>query len=247
MINISTQRAFPENTQGPHTTPTLDRWRAAATPATLRSLLGLVQSLGVIVPHADDETLGAGGLIAAASDLGISVTVTILTDGAASHPGSLDWPPARLARRRRHEVRAAVASLTNGTGVVAFCDAPDGMLADYPATADSVRDAEAYATCWRDDPHPDHQASFAIAEAVAKRRGAPLLAFPIWALDTDLPVPDLPVLQLDVTPFMVRKQRALSAHASQLGKLVADVPGFILDEPLQRLFLRSDELFVRIH
>ena len=232
---------------GPSFPPrTLDRWHNASVPVSAAALLGRTRTLGVIVPHADDETLGCGGLIAAAADRGIHVIVTVLTDGSASHPGSAEWPPARLARRRQREVRAAVAALTNGRGTLAFADAPDGQLADHPAAALAVPPADLFVTCWRDDPHPDHAAAFAIADAVARRHTRPLLAFPLWALDVDGPVPDMPIHRLDVSAQLPRKHAALAAHASQLGALIRDVDGFVIDEALQRLFVRPDELFVQL-
>ncbi|WP_439534012.1 PIG-L deacetylase family protein [Polymorphobacter sp.] len=221
----------------------LARWHAASRPTDLAALLGTTRTIGIVVPHPDDETLGCGGLVAAAAALGLDVTVTLLTDGDASHPGSRAWPPARLARRRRQEAIEAVAGLTGGAGRVVFAGASDGQLADRPDTARLVPPADLYVTCWRDDPHPDHRAAYGIAETVARSRGVPLLAFPLWVLDTAIAVPDLPLYRLDVSPQLALKRRALTAHSSQLGAL--DIPGFVLDENLQRLFVRSDELYLR--
>ncbi len=245
MVNALMPSSFPlPTTAALMASPALDRWRAAAGMMSASMLLGGARALGVIVPHADDETLGCGGLIAEAAAMGVAVTVTILTDGAASHPASLQWPPARLARRRRREALAAVDILSAGAARLVFADAPDGALADHPAVGAAVPPADCYVTCWRDDPHPDHKAAFAIAAVVAAQQRAPLFAFPLWVLDTDLPVPDLAIHRIDVSRHVARKRRALAAHASQLGQLVTDDPGFILDDPLQQLFLRPDELFV---
>ncbi|WP_265001201.1 PIG-L deacetylase family protein, partial [Komagataeibacter saccharivorans] len=40
----------------------------------------------ILAPHADDESLGCGGLIAACCAAGRPPVVVIVTDGAASHP-----------------------------------------------------------------------------------------------------------------------------------------------------------------
>jgi LmbE family N-acetylglucosaminyl deacetylase len=246
MRNIRSPSVFPNRDPVCTASNALRRWQAAATPVAAASLFGGVRSLGVIVPHADDETLGCGGLIAAATAYDIETRVTVLTDGSASHPGSREWPPERLARQRQHEVKAAVALLTGGTGKVCFADAPDGRLSDHPDAASRVAPADLYVTCWEDDPHPDHAAAFAIAHVVARRTGTPLLAFPLWVLTTDVLVPALPLLQLDISAHLDCKRTALAAHQSQLGALVADIPGFVLDETLQQLFVRADELFVRV-
>lgn len=237
-MNDPTPASFPVSA--------LERWHAAALPMTPSGLLGNARSLGVIVPHPDDETLGCGGLIAAAAALGVAVSVSFLTDGSASHPGSIDWPPVRLAIRRREEAQAAVARLTAGRGRCIFADAPDGRLAAHPGSATAIPAADLFVTCWKGDPHPDHVAAFAIAETVARRCAAPLLAFPLWTLTTDAPVPALEVHRIDVTAHLGTKRRALAAHRSQLGELVTDERGFVIDRHLQRLFLREDELFISV-
>ena len=221
----------------------LARWQAAAVDIGIVALLNNAQSLGVIVPHGDDETLGCGGLIALAAACGVAVTITVLTDGAASHPGSRAWPPARLAAVRRTEVLAAAALLTGGACRVVFAGAPDGDLAGHPQTAALVPPADLYVTCWHGDPHPDHRAAFAIARAAAT--SAPLLAFPLWVLTTPAAVPALPLLRLDVTAHLAAKRAALAEHRSQLGALVTDVTGFVVDAALQALFVRADELYLR--
>ena len=173
----------------------------------------------------------------------MTVTVTVLTDGAASHPGSRAWPPARLARRRRREVQAATTDL--GDVALIFADAPDGDLAEHPGTEALIPHADLFVTCWRDDPHPDHRAAYFIAQAAAARWAVPLLAFPLWVLTTDLPVPEMPLFRIDVAPYLQRKRAALARHRSQLGSLISDVRGFVLDDDLQQLFVRSDELYLR--
>ena len=66
--------------------------------AGLDRLLGPGGGALVLAPHPDDESLGTGGLIAACVAEGRRVHVAVVSDGAASHPGSRAWPPARLAR-----------------------------------------------------------------------------------------------------------------------------------------------------
>ena len=62
----------------------------------------------VVAPHADDESLACGGLLALLARQGVEAHVVVVTDGAASHPGSAMFPPARLAAVREAESRAAV-------------------------------------------------------------------------------------------------------------------------------------------
>lgn len=246
MLNNAPAPAFPGPVTPPEFRDALTRWRSRAHPVGADSLLAGIAVLGIVVPHADDETLGCGGLIAAAADREVAITVTILTDGAASHPGSTLWPARRLADQRRAEAQNAVALLTGGRGSVIFGNAPDGALSPHEHGHLAIPPANMLITCWQDDPHPDHKAAFAIAAARADQLSVPLLAFPLWTLTTDLPVPDRPVVRFDIGAGLARKQAALAVYESQLGQLVSDVDGFVLDAALQRLFVRPDELFVRI-
>src|ERR1041384_6851583 len=86
----------------------------------------------VLAPHADDETLGCGALIAHASSRGALAGVVILTDGVGSHPHDGPLSRARLISARRHEAARALRLLT-GRGH------PAPMFLDWP-------DAQPYAT-----------------------------------------------------------------------------------------------------
>nr|WP_316317149.1 PIG-L family deacetylase [Clavibacter michiganensis] len=71
------------------------RWDALDAP----DIAGMAALL-VVSAHADDESIGAAGLMATAAARGVPVTLAIVTDGAASHPGSplarptSSWPSA---------------------------------------------------------------------------------------------------------------------------------------------------------
>ena len=226
----------------------LERWRGASQPVGMHELLCDAQSLVVIVPHADDETLGCGGLIAAAVDRGLEVSVHVLTDGAASHPHSAAWPAERLRTQRELEVVEAVKSLSNSLASVRCHGFADGALDRAVLLDEALGDVDVVVTCWQDDPHPDHRACFEIARAATDRCSARLLAFPLWVLKTEIAVPDsYRVLRVDVSEYLTRKQAAIALHQSQLGQLIHDDPkGFVLDDQLLSLFVRSDELYVEI-
>ena len=51
----------------------------------------------LLAAHPDDETLGAGGLLARLARDGVRCDVVVLTDGEGSHPDSPTHTPARLA------------------------------------------------------------------------------------------------------------------------------------------------------
>ena len=65
----------------------------------------------VLAAHPDDETLGAGGLLARLHGLGAEVEVLLCTAGEASHPGSETVSREELTARRLAEFAAALASM----------------------------------------------------------------------------------------------------------------------------------------
>ncbi|PPF90051.1 SAM-dependent methyltransferase, partial [Subtercola sp. Z020] len=90
------------------------------------SLTG-VDRMIVVAAHPDDETLGAGALIASARARGIPTSVIVVTDGAASHPGSPSVAAAALAATRAAEVQAAL-HLLNPDATLTLLGFPDGRV-----------------------------------------------------------------------------------------------------------------------
>jgi LmbE family N-acetylglucosaminyl deacetylase len=88
-----------------------------------------IAGLGTILSvwaHPDDETYLAGGLMAAAVDLGQRVVCASATAGERGTTDPSAWPPARLARVRRWEAAAAMAVL--GVREHRVHGLPDGTL-----------------------------------------------------------------------------------------------------------------------
>jgi LmbE family N-acetylglucosaminyl deacetylase len=193
----------------------------------------------IVAPHGDDETLGCGGLLAACAAMGVRVHVVVLTDGARSHLGSLEWSTRRLVARRALEVRRALARLGLGRAAVSFFDNPDGALlfrADLRARAATrlahiaarLRAKRIFVT-WRHDPHPDHVAASLVAELTAQRnRRLKLVQFPVWGrfLPGDAKLADRGwrARRLDVRAFLATKRRALAAYRTQTTHLISDAP-----------------------
>lgn len=228
--------------------------RAASVIAQLRALpyrpvqavLGEGTVL-VLAPHPDDESLGCGGLIAALCAADRPPVVVVLTDGAASHPASTEFPPARLAALRRVETRNAVAALGLASARVVFMGLPDGAapregteMADAAATLARIAREHRAGTIlasWEHDPHPDHVAAHAIARRAATLTGARLLAYPVWGWALPprqrLRVGAIAGARLDIAAHLPAKRRAIAAHASQHGAVIADDPrGFRLPPEL---------------
>lgn len=158
-------------------------WRAAP-------LIGLPPCetrIVVLAAHADDETLGVGGLLAAADRGGHDVTVIIASDGAASHPRSPSHRAADLVRVRRAEAAAAVATLAPRATLVQLGLA-DGKLSEaVDVIAAALRehlgpDVDTWLlSTWLDDGHRDHAACAVAARTVAdERRQTREFEYPIW-------------------------------------------------------------------
>ncbi len=213
----------------------------------------------VLAPHADDESLGCGGFIAAACAAGLSPHVVILTDGAASHPGSVAFPPARLRAVREAEALQAANMLGLPAANLNFLRYPDSQLpASGPGSQDitvSLLKIARAGHCtlliapWAGDPHGDHVAAAAIAEAVARRADFQLLSYPLWGwLRNNNDLLDEPRAggwRLDITAHLSMKTRVIAAHRSQTGDLIADCPnGFILPVDLLAICARPFEVFI---
>ncbi|HEY0206968.1 MAG TPA: PIG-L deacetylase family protein [Acetobacteraceae bacterium] len=212
----------------------------------------------VMAPHADDESLGCGGLIAALCRIGAPPVVLVLTDGAGSHPGSAAFPPARLAQIRQDEAREAVRLLGLPADRIHFAGhrdtaAPTGGPA-FDAAAEQVS-----ALCrtfgigtllapWRHDPHCDHEAADLLARAVAGRLALRHLSYPVWGwtLPAEYPLPEMPDgLRLDIRHDLDAKTAAIMAHQTQYGGLITDDPtGFTLPAELLQVFARPYETFL---
>ncbi len=209
--------------------------RAASLPAASLTTQGgdPASRLLVVAAHPDDETLGAGGLIAVAHEAGLAVEVVVLTDGEASHPQSPTHTPAQLAARRRYEAAEALGLLAP-TARLAHAGLPDGGLVDVEeeVTArlvSAIGDGRhtVVAATWRRDGHPDHEAAGRAARVAATRTGATLWEYPVWFWHWgdphDAPWADLVAVPLD-EEHRARKRSAVAAHRSQVEPL-SDRPG----------------------
>jgi LmbE family N-acetylglucosaminyl deacetylase/SAM-dependent methyltransferase len=227
--------------------PALSTLSLVGPPAPGRELL-------VVAAHPDDETLGAGGLIATAARLGLGVTVVIASNGDASHPASPTHSRARLAEIRRHEVTLAV-SLLHPRAQLHFLDLPDARLMDHldeltDGIARHLTPSSLMVTPWSGDRHPDHAACAAAGARLARAHGIGHWQFPIWAWHWGSPQsldwPRARLRRLDLTEMATSsKQRALDAHVSQhtdLSPAAGDEA--ILNQSMLAHFRRPYEVFV---
>ncbi len=237
---------------------------AALLGVSQRKALGTVL---VVAPHADDESLGCGGLIALLCDAGQTVWIVLVSDGARSHPGSRRYDAAARRDLREAELLDAADCLGVPAARVLALRLPDGELpgpghADFEAAADSLR-AIADTTCcatllapWRRDPHCDHRAASALARRamagmIAPASGTPprLLEYLVWVTERaapgDLPVAgEAKVWRVDIRAVQGRKRAAIAAHRSQAGLVITDDPhGFTLSPGMRERAAAADEYY----
>ena len=240
--------------------------RAAGTPAGIwqathrfDALPGLALPAGrtvVVAAHADDETLGAGGLLQRLAAAGRPADVVVVTDGAGSHAGSATLPPADLAQLRAREVAAAVALLSPRSAVTTL-GFPDGGVrehrTDVAAALRAVAGDEPLAAVvapWRGDGHRDHRVVGELCAELAAEHGARLLEYPVWLWHWATPDhPDVPWDRFRALPLddrdLTGKRRALAQHVTQTQPWsAAPEDAAPLHPEFLRHFDRDLELFV---
>lgn len=231
--------------------PLLDPERVAALAPLL-----------VVAPHPDDETLGAGGLIARLTGLGRRVDVMLVSDGAASHPGSTAHPPGRLAALRRREMEAALnvlgvdpdrhlhaLGLADGAVPDADADGFKGAVARVARLIEEIGPAVVLLP-WRHDPHPDHRATFALGDRALRAMTRPprRLEYPLWLLvrpdEGTIPEPGAG-FRIGIEDQLPAKRRAIMAHVSQTTPLIDDAERtYCLTAEALAPFLGRHEVFI---
>lgn len=231
-------------------------WTAARLWSRATPLHDRASRLIVLAAHPDDETLGAGGLIATAAAAGTDVSVIVATDGEASHPRSS--AATDLGVRRRFEVVAALRELAPGARL-RFLGLPDGGLRESTA---ALRDAllgelgplphgVLLAVPWWGDGHRDHRVAGETALTL-RGPGVHVIGYPIWLWHWG----DPEAVDALVEPARWRtlplaegvadaKSAALARHVSQVAP-TSDAPGdeAILHDDMRAHFARPCELFI---
>ncbi|MFL6415797.1 MAG: PIG-L deacetylase family protein [Bryobacteraceae bacterium] len=197
----------------------------------------------IVAPHPDDETLGAGGLIAAQRSRGLEVRVAAVTDGESAYPDVAD-----LASRREEEQANALGRLSVPRDGIARLHFPDGNVSSFEAELEErltpmISRETLVVAPWKGDHHPDHEACGRVAEKIAKRSGATLCSyfFWIWHWGNLGEIGTLPVQRFSLSSELVRvKEEALSFHRTQLEREGGDP---VLPELLLRPARRPFEVF----
>lgn len=230
-----------------------DLWRTVIDGAPAMTVRDLAPPHGrhlvVLGAHPDDETIGAGRLVAHWARTIGPVTIVSMSAGEAclEHLG-VRMP--QLGEIRRREL--AIAGHHLGAQRTLCCSIPDGKI-DVGLSAvrrefDRLVSAAAMvAAPWRFDPHPDHAALGAAAVRGCLQRSTPLLEYPIWSSfwqrpsilqDTGYEVLRVATDQTDDDA----RERALVGYRSQREPLRADLtpvlPAAMLAHHDQQFVLR---------
>jgi N-acetylglucosamine malate deacetylase 1 len=231
--------------------------RLRARPCTVGELGRLGRWL-FLVPHPDDEALGCGGMLHRLAESGERPLVVYLTDGAASHTGSPTWPPSRLAAARRLEALASLRVLGVPDSDVLWMNWPDAQphppasaaFAGERARLDRICRASrvrAIATTWSGEPHCDHAAAFALADAVSER-GIALYEYLVWGWTRPDLVRQLAgrrLLRVGVEGAGPVRKRALACHRTQMTGLIGDAAdAFLLPPHMAALTERDMEILI---
>jgi LmbE family N-acetylglucosaminyl deacetylase len=173
----------------------------------------------VIAPHPDDETLGAGGLIATLRARGVDVHVVAVTDGENAYEDGVDLAPVR-----QREQAEALALLGVEPDQITRLHLTDSGLAGsedlllallLPLTSGEMH----IIAPWTGDFHPDHEVCGRAAERVARQKQARLTSYFFWTwhrgkIDT---LHGLPLVCFPIGEEQQRAKRsALLCHRSQL-------------------------------
>ncbi len=172
----------------------------------------------ILAPHPDDETLGAGGLIAKLRGADVPVTIVAITDGENAYADLDD-----LGETRVQEQTEALHRLGVPERMIHRLRLPDRNVSNYEdqlvdrllplVTADTHLVAP-----WHRDFHPDHEAAGRAAARVAQQKNLALTCYLFWTWHRGEPcmLDGLPITKLNLSEEERQsKLHALQAHASQ--------------------------------
>ena len=213
----------------------------------------------IVAPHADDESLGCGGVISLLRKYGQTVYILLLSDGTLSHPNSREYPADQLMELREKELVEAAAILGVPAENIIFCrykdrQVPSASGDEFPTAVKNISKMlevlkpQSIFLPWRRDPHPDHLAAFQLITQ-SNIQGAQLYEYPIWLKElgetSDEPnIEEVTPFRLDISTVLQQKKEAIAAHRSQTTNFISDDPeGFTLSEEMLDLFTIPYETF----
>ncbi|SFH80454.1 PIG-L deacetylase family protein [Halpernia frigidisoli] len=213
----------------------------------------------IVAPHADDESLGCGGVISLLGKYHQEVYILLLSDGTLSHPNSKEYPAEKLRDLRENELVSAANHLNVNTDHIIFCRHKDRNVPNklHPNFDEEVQKISKFLlqlkpksifVPWRRDPHPDHRAAFELITA-ANNINATIYEYPIWLKELgendDSPKSEeVMPFRINISSVLSQKQSAIACHQSQISDLISDdEAGFRLSKEMLEQFNVPYETF----
>ena len=199
----------------------------------------------IVAPHADDETIGAFGLIRLLRLRGTRVVVLLVTDGAASHPNSERWPRKRLVAERLRETRRVLRRSRVPASDIVALGLPDGGLsaltgfqrAPIDRAVRRVRHLDLIVAPSDADAHPDHR----VVAGSVRRRDVRHLRYVVWSDRNRLAAGATRTLPLG--PAALAKRSAVLGYRTQMGAITDDPEGFTISRREFAAFTRAAETY----
>ncbi len=173
----------------------------------------------VVAPHPDDESLGAGAIIAAQCEAGVPVSIIAVSDGEAAYENFPD-----LAAVRRAEQSAAASKLgVKGANIIRLGLPDSGISQHEKRLSDTIAahiDSQTLLVApWPSDPHPDHEACGRAARTAAGITGAQLVYYFFWTWhhNSTESLRAEPLGRFEISPSLrARRDAAIACHRSQI-------------------------------
>jgi LmbE family N-acetylglucosaminyl deacetylase len=177
----------------------------------------------IVAPHPDDETLGAGALIATLRARDVPVTVVAVTDGENAYDTCATKRLELGATREREQQEALAVLGVEPSAIKRLRMTDSGLAAQERDLTDRLlhlvdTDMTLLAP-WSGDFHPDHEACARAAATVAAVKGVPLISYFFWTWHRGWPelLDGLELRRFNPEPKeLAAKACALARHQSQL-------------------------------
>jgi LmbE family N-acetylglucosaminyl deacetylase len=161
-----------------------DYFSTFVRPIPIRAPFG--DSMLVIAPHQDDETIGCGGALALQVRAGRSAYVVLLHDGADGHD-ELGMTRPELVALRNEESRRAAAVIGMEPPIFlshADLEASAQIAAEEIGAIVSARKVDTVFVPFMLDGHPDHRKTNYILAAALKKvdRSVRVFGYEVWGL-----------------------------------------------------------------
>jgi len=178
------------------------------------------ETILVLCAHNDDQVLGAGGTLAKYASEGKRVRTIIFAFGEKSHP----YLKPELVIETRMKEALASDKIFGGSGI-AYLGLEEGNFTEgikKKGIKEKIKflikqeKPSKIFTHSSDDPHPDHNATYALVMDILKKTklDCEVYSFDVWN-PINIRQQGRPKLVVDITKTFETKMKAINAHKSQ--------------------------------